>query len=281
MESTASVHGSDPVTFGSPPLNEVAMSVQFPTGVVDEVDALARYWPTIRDAFPLHDKQPPLFPVVEDFNRPPEGGAVGQLIQGIPPARYWFLSEDKTWLVQVQADRFVLNWRRVEGGEEYPRYRALRPEFERRFRTFLDIAGGPGDAPAADWCELSYINHVAAATTDGGEHGPLSRVLRVLSPDPASETLPPVEDTQLQQRFVISWPGESEPMGRLYLNATPAFSQTDGAPIYVVALLVRGRPRDPSVDGVLAFFDLARELIVRGFKESTTPEMHTQWRLQT
>lgn len=265
----------EPVTFRSPPVNEVVLSVQFSGVELDEFDVLAKYWPVIQPDFPNHDKQPPLPPIGEDFGRPPRQGMQFGMLTVPPVPRYWFISADKALLVQVQADRFSLNWRHTDAADAYPRYRKLRPEFERRFGSFVDVVG----ALEVTWCELTYINHVNAPATPDGTHGPLASVLRGLNPTPASSTLPPVEDTQLQQRFVIRRAGEDEPVGRLYIAAAPAFSQ-DGLPLYVITLLARGTPRDGRLPEALAFFDMARGLIVRGFKESTTDDMHLEWGLE-
>ncbi len=278
MDASSAEPVTDPVTFGAPPVNEVALSVQFTAPTIDEFDILARFWPVIEADFPKHAKQPPLPPAEEDFQRPPTGGIEFRLLEGPPPPRYWFFSSDETLLVQAQTDRFIFNWRLIADGQDYPRYRNLRPEFERRFRTFLETAGGAKEF-APTWCELTYINHVEAPGSSEGAHGPLSQVLRALNPQPTAASLPPVEDTQLQQRFVMTDCGA--PVGRLYLTATPAFRNDDGAPIYVVTLVARGRPRDATVASVLEFFDQGRELIVKGFKESTTDEMHQKWGLET
>jgi hypothetical protein len=173
----------------------VSLAVQFEGASLDEFDMLAKYWPAIRDDFPHHDKQPPLPPIREEFARPPGQGLRFDLLTTPPVPRYWFMSADRTLLVQVQSDRYALNWRQTSDSDEYPRYRQLRPEFVRRFTTFLDFV--PTAKPT--WCELTYINHVPAAAAPAGPHGPLARILRVLNPTPVAPTLPPVEDTRLQQ----------------------------------------------------------------------------------
>jgi uncharacterized protein (TIGR04255 family) len=213
----------------------------------------------------------------EDFAQPPEpGGAQIQFVQGPPATRYWFISADSELLIQVQSDRFIFNWRQTESGNSYPRFRVLHPNFERLFEGFL--AQLP-DQPTPDLCELTYINHIEAAGASSGTHGPLAHVLRALHPEPVSGTLPDVEDTQLQQRFLIPGSG-GEPSGRLYLSAVPAYRAPDATPIYVVTLLARGRPTPQTPAGVLSFFRMGRELIVRGFKESTTETMHQLWSLR-
>ncbi len=257
------------------------MAVQFDGDVIDEVGILNRYLPTIQDEFPKLEKQPPLPPMQEDLAHPPgPGGAQIQFFQGPPATRYWFISADGTLLIQVQADRFTLNWRQTGIKAEYPRYRNLRPAFERLFSNFLTHISPGVQALTPNFCEVTYINHVeAAGAVPPGTHGPLSHVLMALNPKPVSAALPPVEDTQLQQRFLITNEA-GNPCGRLYLSAVPAFRAEDSTPIYVVSLVARGNPIPQTPAGVVPFFDMGRELIVRGFKESTTPEMHKRWGLR-
>lgn len=261
-------------------MNEVVLAVQFATDVIDEVGILSQYLPTIREEFPKLEKQPPLPPMQEDLAHPPgPGGPQVQFFQGPPATRYWFIAADGTLLIQVQSDRFILNWRQTETKAAYPRYRNLRPAFERLFANFLTHISTQAEPPVVDFCEVTYINHVAAAgAVPPGTHGPLSHVLRALNPKPVSPALPPVEDTQLQQRFLIS-DQVGEASGRLYISAVPAFRAEDAAPIYVVSLVARGKPTPQTPEGVVPFFDMGRDLIVRGFKESTTPEMHERWGL--
>lgn len=277
LDSSASA----PVNFSAPPVNEVVFGVQFDRDVIDEVGILNRYLPTIQAEFPKIDKQPPLPPMQEDLDHPPSPGvAQVQFLQGPPSTRYWFISADETLLIQVQSDRFIFNWRQTERMADYPRYEALQPTFKRLFTNFLTHLSPEGEAVVPSLCEITYINHIKApGAVPPGTHGPLSEVLRALSPKPVSPALPPIEDTQLQQRFLIT-DGEGTPSGRLYLSAVPAFRDPDATPIYVVTLVARGRPSPQAPDGVVPFFDMGRELIVKGFKESTTPQMHERWGLQ-
>jgi len=266
------------VDFDNPPLNEVVFSVQFDGEVIDEVGVLSEFWPKIQGGFPRHEKHPALPPARESFEVPPPAPEVQfQLMQGVPPQRYWFLSEDATLIVQVQADRLMFNWRQVVGDEEYPHYDRLAPQFDAVLETFLGCPALNVDSASVDWVELQYVNPIETQG-EGQTHGQLARILNVLVPDPPREALPPVEDTQLQQRFRID-NHDGAPRGRLYLTAVPAFRTSDAVPLYVLTLLARGRP-DPGDlrGGVRAFLDIAHDLIVKGFREVTTEEMHKLWR---
>jgi uncharacterized protein (TIGR04255 family) len=171
----------------------------------------------------------------------------------------------------------MFNWRQVVGNEAYPHYDTLSPRFAALLATFLSCDAVDTGAAAVNWVELQYVNPVETGAAEQ-THGQLARVLNFLVADPPRNALPPVEDTQIQQRFRI--PGENGgPQGRLYLTVVPAFRTEDAAPVYVITLLARGRP-DPTEDvrdGVQGFLDKAHDLIVNGFVEVTTPEMHEIW----
>jgi uncharacterized protein (TIGR04255 family) len=275
MSSTSS--SPNAVDFDDPPVSEVAFAVLFDGPVVDEVGILSEFWPAIKADYPRHERHPPLLPVSENFDvAPPTLQIRLQGINALLPQRYWFLSDDGTLLVQVQPDRFVFNWRQVSGDEEYPRYETLLPKFLALLTTFLGTNAVQAAGPTVAWVELQYTNPVSVNGTSGSTHGQLARILNFLVPDPEREVLPEVEDTQLQQRFRISG-DDGQPRGRLYLTAAPAI-RPEKQLAYIVTLLARGRPGqgDP-IDGVRDFLGIAHDLIVRGFKDVTTPEMHKLW----
>jgi uncharacterized protein (TIGR04255 family) len=69
------------------------------------------------------------------------------------------MSEDKHRLVQVQSDRFVYNWRKVEGQGRYPRLNDVLPEFWDRCQVFQTLLADRGLPPLSlNQCELSYFN---------------------------------------------------------------------------------------------------------------------------
>jgi hypothetical protein len=129
--------------------------------------------------------------------------------------------------------------------------------------------------PTVAWVELQYTNPVEIEPREQVGHGQLAKILNLLVNDPPRSALPPVEDTQLQERFRIETDGV--PRGRLYLTAGPGIV-SNGARAYILSLLARGRPGNGTlIDGVTEFFDLGHGLIVTGFREVTTDEMRAQW----
>jgi uncharacterized protein (TIGR04255 family) len=101
-----------------------------------------------------------------------------QLIDA-PGPRSWFISSSGSKLIQVQRDRFIVNWRKADADKTYPRYeREMRPRFEHEWREFQDFVReidlGPMDVQQ---CEVTYVNNVI----QGGEWQDLTEVLSLFS----------------------------------------------------------------------------------------------------
>jgi uncharacterized protein (TIGR04255 family) len=268
----------DLLTFSRSPLDEVVLGIQLQEELGDEAFALADFWPRIRKDFPKLDRQPPLPAVTESFEAPTEAQPTVEFVTAPIPARYWFISQDEQQLLQLQPDRFLLNWRKRQPTDTYPRYRVLRDQFRARIQELSEAAEGTAERVfAPSWCEISYINHVGPRGVQ--ERQPLSDVLRLIETLPLSALGAP-EDTQLQQRYIVSDPS-GDPLGRVYLSVAPALRKDDGSPIYVLTLLARLAPPSTDVDAVMATFDQARRLAVETFRDVTTPEMHEAWGLET
>lgn len=105
---------------------------------IDVLD-LGVYWERVKAGYPKKQLHPALF-----------DGSFLQL--GVPSLRAWFISEDEERLLQVQPDRFYMNWRARDG--EYPRFsdtperggnclkRFALDEFERFSNFASERAGG-------------------------------------------------------------------------------------------------------------------------------------------
>lgn len=97
-----------PGHLSSPPIVEVACGLIFaPHPDLDPV-LMGAYWATREGDYPKRQFLPAIS----------EPGTF--VFGGMPPGRVWMLSPDQAWLVQLQADRFYVNWRKKEGA--YPRF---------------------------------------------------------------------------------------------------------------------------------------------------------------
>lgn len=102
----------------APPIVEVMCGVFFaPIPDIDPifVGGLQQY---LGGDYPRHAIQPAVLDAPGAF-----------FSQGMPPLRSWLISASDDWLLQVQPDRFYVNWRRR--GTEYPRFSGPRGVLER------------------------------------------------------------------------------------------------------------------------------------------------------
>lgn len=70
------------------------------------------------------------------------------------------------------------------------------------------------------------------------------------------------------------------PCGRLYVQASPALSQPENLPIYILQLMARVVPSGVEPKAVDNAVELAHRWVVFGFKDVTTKKMHAHWGLE-
>jgi uncharacterized protein (TIGR04255 family) len=191
----------------------MAMGVQFGPLVNFRAVHLGLYWARIREEYPETEDQPPLAPQMEELEIKPSAAILTAIPLAVPPLpRCWFLTEDKTQLIQVQRDRFVRNWRLREGNEPYPRYPRLASDFKRAWEGFLAFVGEAGLGPVnVNQCELVYMNSIERGT-GWSELGELERVFPLLRPREAGGFLPSPETLSWQARYKLP-----EGRGRLHV----------------------------------------------------------------
>jgi uncharacterized protein (TIGR04255 family) len=258
--------------YESPPLIEVALGVQLDPMPQVRAAHLGLLWQQYYSDFPSLQELPPIDTPEEEFGPVLTRTITVQLMGLQPVPRYWFLSRDGTRVIQVQSDRFVLNWRRVHPEEPYPRYESLRKEFEQHYLAYLDFLNTRGLGVATiRHAEVNYVNQIQL---DPNEHpNGLSDVLRTWRPEygPEGRFLGKAEEVRLLERHLIT--DNQGPFARLYISAEPALTSR-----LLINLTMRGRPRGTDLRSSLGFFDSARDQIVRAFTSVTTDRMHSLWR---
>ncbi len=265
--------------YDDPPVAEVVFSAQFePVNELTPVH-LGWWWDDERRAiYPTCEEHPRVESSIEGFQIQ-AAPSFSFTVEDTPPTpALWFLTKNRDQLVQIQRDRLTRNWRRQDADEDgaYPSYSTLRPRFADELTSFEGflVERALTDALHLTQCELLYVNPIAADQV-WASHSELASLFAPWSGELTEAFLPPPEDVQMVLRFRI--PHEGEPIGRLVVTLTPVFDP-NGSPIYLLNMSARGRPVTPNIDGVMTFFDIAHEWIVRGFTTLTTPEMHRRWR---
>jgi uncharacterized protein (TIGR04255 family) len=255
--------------YRKPPVVETVLSVQFAPLKSFSIPHFGLFWSTIREDYPQQAMKPPLGDAVEDLARPPVPNKIGIKLTAEPEARCWFLNASGTELVQLQRDRFVRNWRKVTGSEEYPSYNSLKPRFVRDWTHLVDFLEREQlEQPQVNQCEVTYINHLAV---DVESLGAAHRFARGISPL-SGEFLPEPETTQLQVRYLMG-----DKKGRLHVAVQPGIRLDDRRAVLQLALTARGTPASSSLEDILAWFDVGHEWVVRGFTDFTRSEMHATW----
>lgn len=96
----------------APPINEVVCGFILQSMPELTPQVHGTYWERRRDTFPKCEAQP----IIVDEPVPPVFIGSGFT------CRTWLLGTDETRLVQLQHDRFYVNWRRRNEEDEYPRF---------------------------------------------------------------------------------------------------------------------------------------------------------------
>jgi len=260
--------------FDSPPVREVVCGITFKS--LDGLSApyLGLWWQGMRDAYPKCVEQPPLAQVIERYDRSRQRDQVE--VFNVPPLpRLWFLSSDETRVLQVQRDRLLHNWKKVEANNEYPRYPRVLKMFRdalTSFESFL-CAEKLGAIEPLQY-ELTYVNHIKLER-QWSSLGGIGALLPDFSwRDAAVRFLPSLETVSLRMSFALPERG-----GRLHISAQNATQVSDQQEIVVLDLTVRGMPLDKSRESMWQWFDLAREWIVRGFVDLTSTQAQVEvWR---
>lgn len=250
-------------SFRQPPINEVVCGFRYEPLQALKVPHIGCLWERFRSEYPETQHATPL---ATDTN------ILVDASTGAPLPRVWFVSEDESQLIQFQADRFYFNWR--ERGTEYPRYSHIIQRFESA-RAKLDAFVADfnlGHIVPVEY-ELTYFNQIPRG--EGWDsNDDLNQVFRDFNwtADP-KRFLPNPSVTTWQARFAL--PDEA---GLLAARLSQGKRRTDDKAVLVLELSAKGIGKDSSEAGVRAWYDTAREWIVRGFADLTTDKVQqTVW----
>ncbi len=263
--------------YADPPVSEVVLSVQFLPLAGWRSPHAGWYWSRIGSDYPIAEEHPALPMQIEKFGEELRQSHFVQspIRVGFEPntSRFWFIADPSTRLIQIQRDRFTINWRKVTGREIYPRYEdEMRPRFEHEWLGFKDfvVENGLGVIDVQQ-CEITYVNHIPC----GAGWETFSKALSLLSywsGRGSDGFLPEPETFSMSGSFIM--PRDS---GRLHFVAQRVIRQMDQLEGLQLQLIARGRPLSGDDVGILAWMDEGRDWIVRGFTDLTTGEAHKLW----
>lgn len=267
-----SEHARVPVRFDHPPVVEVVFGLTFSLNRPLQSAHFGSFWEKVRRDFPVVDDASPIQAIFET----PESGAVSpdfkvQVFDMPPLRRVWFAAKDGRQLIQLQADRFFYNWKRVEDSDNYP-------GFEKIFSTFLKQADVFAEflremelgSPKYSQLELIYTNLIGQS--NGLNVATPSRLLvDHIHQDTADRFLPQPES--FNWNSIYSLPDR---LGRLYINAQTARRTSSSEHVVRLDAIARGLPTDNSAPGRAAWFRLAHEWITQGFADATVTSVQNE-----
>lgn len=267
--------------YGDPPVGEVVLSAQFQPLPKLQITHLGLYWALVRELFPTTQMHGPVEPAFESFDQQTASPGLSVRISLAPTQfpRVWLVSSDGTELLQIQQDRFILNWRKVRPTDVYPRYEHIRERFETHFRGYQEfllkekVIGAPLES---NQVEVTYLNQIQSGRV-WTNHSELHKVLRVYQPIATNNVLGDPESVFFRSVTPLLFADDSKPTARMHVEVNPANAISDRSPLILVSFLVRGAPRAQDIAGVVQFMDFARDKIVRTFDLITTPDMHAVW----
>lgn len=245
-------------SFKHPPVSEVSVGLRFKPLQQLRIPHIGSLWQRFRDQYPIVEHATPL---ATDSN------ILIDASTGAPLPRIWFISSDESQLLQFQAERFYFNWR--ERNQAYPRYSHIIQKFDSakaEFDEFLDeFKLGPLEPIEY---ELTYFNQIPRGK--GWESNEdLGKVFKDFHWNKVDRFLPVPDLTIWQNRF--SLPGDK---GNLTAKLSQGKRRDNETPVLILEMTAKGMSQDSTQSGVRAWYDLAREWIVRGFTDLTTEEMH-------
>ncbi len=262
--------------FERPPVIETVFDIQFHPLQGWEIPFFGLFWATIRDRYPKFKVVPPLGTQIEDASKPlPPLGVLVNLSAGLLPTRCWFFNEPETQLIQVQSDRFILNWKRGLIDARYPHYENIQPLLEREWQHFCEFVGTNtlGKIEIRQ-CEITYINHIDVGI-GWKDYGELDAVLTIWSGNKPGGILPTPDNASVAIRYRLP-----DSMGRLHVLAEPAVRNEDNQETLQLTMIARGTPASSEPKNVFDWFDHAQGFVREAFVDLTTERMHAIWEIK-
>ena len=257
-----------PVTFKNPPINEVVIATYFDAPIADfRSEHVGLFWQKIRSDFPVVHQQPP---TVSPLQIAPDIGA-GEFL---PMPRYWFVANDDIYIIQVQKNAFMFNWRR-RGSARYPGFHDnVKPAFDRYYNIFDEFVQTELDSSrlSIGSCELTYINSIESCELWAGPEDTPKVVPSFSIPTPGI-------DVATTPHFNCNYIYDLDANTRLSVGIRDGTrTQNADTPVLILDIKVVGRPEHGTRSAVARWFQTSHDRIIECFVGVTSPQMQaTYW----
>jgi uncharacterized protein (TIGR04255 family) len=243
--------------YKNPPVVETALAIEFAPLPGWNLLYFGSLWEKFREAYPKTELTPAI-------------PSTDELDITKPPVRFFLKNEDETQLLQLRDGAFVRNWRSRPENEQYPRYDAIRPSFERDLRVFFDFVSANGFPFPEVWkCEVTYVNHFLR----GREWSDTSRLCQMLPALSDAKLSPLLSNlTRLAFAFNYELPGD---VGNLQIQMAPGL-RADGKELLQLTLTAYGKPLGSEIHQLMDWLDKGHVAVVQGFTDFTSREVQTE-----
>lgn len=267
--------------FSKPPIDEVSIGFQFKTLRKLLSAHYGVFYDKIKSEFPNIEEHTPLATRFETFGRTAEQQPSIEFGTTPPLRRVWFLSEDGHRLIQIQPNRFIHNWRKIEGEGDYPRFENIIPDLLTSFAKFKEFLLEMNiDSLDVNQCEITYFNNIDLLKdeTFGDAFNRVFCFWQETSFDGRlSDSRIETESVAVHRTFRVFESEGNEPIARLHIEALPAYQSELDKEVIRLQLTFRGQPESLEPEAVNKFFLIGREAIVEMFSNITTADSHLIW----
>jgi uncharacterized protein (TIGR04255 family) len=268
------------IKFGAPPVVETALSVQFNALAGFTAAHAGWFWKDyvekLGDGPSKEWKQ-----VIETVSIPEQFEKFGaeevwvppvSLVQGLMSPRIQIIRGDGERMVQLQNNRFILNWRKFASA--YPSYETLLPEFRNMLSAFESFCSESGfGAPVYNLWELTYVDQMKKGTMWDSARD-LSRIFPALAMPPVSvRHAPPSDDERVSADWRFSLANQR---GRLYIQLRQARLPLSNEEVIQLTTTARG-PVNESQSWEQGL-NLGHESLREMFFAITSPEAQEFWK---
>lgn len=262
-------------TFATPPVVELVLGAQFSPLTKLTAGHFGLFWNELGSDWVEPSDGPVLDDQFELFERPRWSTPTVVHVRLEPvrlPGRFLVEHRCKDRLIQVQATRFHLNWRKR--AEFYPSYKNLIAEFEATFARFASFTEQSGLGPLAlnQW-ELTYIDSFPR-----DEYWQTPADWSNFLPGLFGSLFPTDGLGIMMEHRGAEWSYEIQPKrGRLHIAAHPGRWSEDKRDSLLLQMTARGPVGKGGADSLRAGLDLGHDVAVGSFLRVVDKDIQRRW----
>lgn len=262
--------------FANPPIAELVLGAQFSALTKLRAGHFGQFWNELGSDWTDPEDWPLLEDQFELFDRPKWSTPTGLQLRLEPvrlPGRFLLGHKNKDRLLQIQATRLHLNWRKREAF--YPSYKRLVAEFESMFARFAAFTekAGLGELALNQW-ELTYIDAFPKE-----EYWQTPTDWSTFLPGLFGKLFPTDGLGLVLEHRTAEWSYEIQPKrGRLHVTAYSGRAGEDKRDALLLQMTARGPVGKGGAETLRTGLDLGHDAAVGAFLRVTSDEAKKRWR---